>query len=204
MGTEEPPNPGQDENIPMDFVAVDVETANRAPRSICQIGIASFRGGRLASLWGSLIDPEDAFSPFNIGVHGIQAGHVAGSPSWSEIQGELRPRLAQRLLASHTYFDLRAIVGANARYGVAGIPWAGWVDTCKIARIAWPSLPTYRLPHLAQAFGISYQAHDAMEDARCAGEILHRAIESSGLGQADLLRPRGRAVPRWGAAKQNG
>jgi DNA polymerase III alpha subunit (gram-positive type) len=64
-------------------------------------------------------------------------------------------------VASHTYFDFCAIRNANERYGVAQIPWEDWVDTCKIARAAWPHLPSYKLSHLAHTFGISYHAHNA-------------------------------------------
>ena len=45
----------------MNFVAVDVETANSDRASICQIGIAVFKDGKLADEWVSLINPEDHF-----------------------------------------------------------------------------------------------------------------------------------------------
>ena len=34
---------------------------------------------------------------------------------------------------------------------------------------------------MAERFGVEYKAHDATEDARCAGEILLRAIHETGL-----------------------
>ena len=178
----------------MDFTVIDVETANPSPGSICQIGIATYQNGILSELWGSLINPEDSFSALNIAIHGIQPKHVADARNWADIQSELRPRLEQRILASHTYFDFRAIARANERYGLAGIPWAAWVDTCKVARTAWPSLSSHRLPHLARVFGISYQAHNAAEDARCAGKIMLLAAETSGLALIDLLRADHRSI----------
>jgi len=178
----------------MDFVVIDVETANSNPRSICQIGIATFQNGSLSTLWGSLIDPEDSFSALNVAIHGIRAEHVTDAPNWVDIQRELRPRFEQRLLASHTYFDLRAIMGANERYGLPGIPWTDWMDTCRVARTVWPYLSSYRLSSLARSFGISYQAHNASEDARCAGEILLLAVQATGLALKDLLRSNSRFV----------
>jgi len=47
----------------MDFVALDVETANADLSSICQIGIATFRDGKLADSYVSLVDPDDYFDP---------------------------------------------------------------------------------------------------------------------------------------------
>lgn len=178
----------------MDFVVVDVETANQSPRSICQIGTASFQNGGLSALWGSLIDPEDFFSAWNITIHGIRPEHVVDAPNWTDIQGELQKRFKQGILASHTYFDLRAINGANERYGISGVPWIAWIDTCKVARAAWPHLSSYKLSHLARIFGIAYQAHNASEDARCAGEILLRAVQTTGLALGDLLRVNQRPV----------
>lgn len=172
----------------MDFVVIDVETANPNPRSICQIGIATFQNDSLSSVWGSLIDPEDSFSALNIAIHGIRPHHVTDAPNWVDIQYELRSRLEKRVVASHTYFDFRAVRSANERYGIPGISWADWVDTCKVARTAWPHLSSHRLSSLAHAFGISYQPHDATEDARCAGEILLRAVQTQGHALRNLLR----------------
>jgi DNA polymerase-3 subunit epsilon len=172
----------------MDFTVVDVETANRNPASICQIGLASFRDGNLSAVWGSLIDPEDSFSAANMAIHGIRPEDVSDAPNWVEIQGELRVHFADLTLASHTYFDFRAISNANDRYGVVQIAWRSWVDTCRVARAAWPHLYSYRLSHLAHTFGISYQAHNATEDARCAGQILLLAAQSTGLSMRELVR----------------
>src|SRR5208282_2215742 len=43
----------------MEFVALDVETANADCSSICQIGIARFEDGCLAEEWSTLVNPED-------------------------------------------------------------------------------------------------------------------------------------------------
>jgi len=172
----------------MEFIVVDVETANRNPGSICQIGLANFRDGSLSGLWGTLVNPEDSFSATNIAIHGIRPADVINAPNWVGIQDELRTRFADQILASHTYFDFRAIRIANERYGVAHLPRKKWVDTCKVARAAWPHLPSHKLSRLAHAFGISYYAHDANEDARCAGQILLLAAQTAGLSLEEFLR----------------
>lgn len=64
----------------MDFVAIDVETANNDIASICQIGIASYANGELVSEWSSLINPQGEFNPFNIRIHGIQPQDVKKRP----------------------------------------------------------------------------------------------------------------------------
>jgi DNA polymerase III subunit epsilon len=172
----------------MDFVAIDVETANQDPSSICQVGIATFSQERFVQMWSSLVNPEDSFSTFNIQIHGIRPSDVAHAPTWLDVQSEVRQRLEPYLLASHTYFDRRAINGANARYRLSPLAITGWIDTCQIARAAWPHLPNHKLPSLARTFGIVYGAHDAAEDARCAGEILLLAARHTGLSLYELSK----------------
>jgi len=45
-----------------------------------------------------------------------------------------------------------------------------------------------RTSNVAAHFGIDYQAHDAFEDARCAGLLLLRAIAETGLTTSSGLR----------------
>lgn len=172
----------------MDFVVIDVETANQYPASICQIGIACFRGSKLAETWGSLVNPEDSFLPFNVQLHGIRPEDITHAPTWPDLQPKLRTIFEHGTLASHTFFDRTAMNGANERYGLAAIPITGWVDTCRIARSTWPHLSSHKLTSLARTFGIAYQAHDATEDARCAGEILLMAADASRVNFEELLR----------------
>lgn len=93
----------------MNFVVVDVETANQRPSSICQIGIACFHNGMLTETWGELVDPEDSFLPFNTQLHGIGPRDVSSAPTWPDLQPRLRSFLEQHVLASHTFFDRTAL-----------------------------------------------------------------------------------------------
>ena len=69
----------------MNFVALDVETANADMASICQIGIAKFNDGQLIDEWCSLINPEDYFAGINIDIHGITEEDVKDAPTFPEI-----------------------------------------------------------------------------------------------------------------------
>ena len=46
----------------VDYFVVDVETANQARNSICQIGIALFADGKMVDGWESLVNPLDEFA----------------------------------------------------------------------------------------------------------------------------------------------
>ncbi len=172
----------------MDFVVIDVETANGRLSSICQVGIASFRRGELAETWESLIDPEDDFSPFNISIHGINASQVRGAPTWEEVFPQVISRLRGKITVSHTPFDRLALARACERYALKGCA-CRWLDSARVVRTAWPrfSRSGYGLSSIAAHLGIEYQAHDALEDARCAGLVLLRAVRETGLSPEQWL-----------------
>lgn len=169
------------------YFVVDVETANQARESICQIGIAFFAGGRMVDGWETLVNPLDRFAAFNTALHGIGPRTVAQAPCWSDVFPKVRTMLSGAAVASHTYFDRAALTGACSRAGVPAVPYGKWIDTCWISRFAWPDLPNHKLPTLARSFGIAYRAHDALEDARVAGEVLALALGERQMTLGELL-----------------
>ncbi|MBC7852420.1 MAG: hypothetical protein IAF94_03205 [Pirellulaceae bacterium] len=56
----------------MDFVTVDVETANADLASICHVGIVEFKNGEVANAWEWLVNPDDYFNDVNVSIHGIR------------------------------------------------------------------------------------------------------------------------------------
>ncbi len=166
----------------MDFVVIDVETANPDLSSICQVGIASFRDGALDNLWESLVNPEDDFDPINVSIHGIDEDKVRSSPNWAAVYSKVGPLMQGNIVGSHTAFDRVALLRACEKNSLAPCE-CRWLDSAKVVRRAWPifSQSGYGLANVAAEFGIKYRPHDALEDARCAGEILLRAIAETGL-----------------------
>lgn len=172
----------------MDFVVIDVETANPDSSSICQVGIASFRDGKLADSWVSLVNPEDDFNSFNVAIHGIDEDQVQNAPTWEEVFPQVHARLRDSIVVSHTTFDRTALRKACDRASLAVCEYT-WLDSTRVVRITWPqfSKAGYGLTNLARHFGIEYQAHDALEDARCAGLLVLRAMAETGLSPRQWL-----------------
>ena len=171
----------------VDYYVVDVETANQFRHSICQIGIAAFADGRMVESWESLVNPHDDFLAFNVQLHGIGPKTVERAPGWSEVWEKVNSMLAGAAVASHTEFDRGALAQACMRHEMPAIAYGKWLDTCWLARHAWPHLLNHKLPTLARSFGIVYKAHDALEDARVAGEILALAMKERGVTLGELL-----------------
>jgi DNA polymerase III subunit epsilon len=172
----------------MNFIAIDVETANADLASICQIGFVRFFDGQIAETWESLVDPEDFFDDMNIDVHGIDQDTVADAPRFPDVGPFLSKQLAGMIVVSHTHFDRIAINGVFAKYEIA-VPDITWLDTARVVRRTWLDLSQrgYGLSSVAKKLGIQFQHHHAVEDARAAGEILVRAINESGLSLEEWL-----------------
>jgi DNA polymerase III subunit epsilon len=167
----------------MQFAAIDVETANANLASICQVGVAIFRDGKHVDSWSTLVDPEDEFDGFNVAVHGIDDRRVRGAPTWPQTTETLRALLTGSVVACHSAFDRTATGKACSRYRLDYFD-CRWLDTVRVARRAWPEqfgLKGYGLDKVATFLGITFKHHDALEDARAAGEILCRACSDSGL-----------------------
>lgn len=173
----------------MQFVAIDVETANADLSSICQVGVAVFRDGVNVDSWSSLVDPQDDFDGFNVSIHGIDEQMVKGAPIWPKVADALRGFLTNSVVASHTAFDRAATSLACEKYGISSFS-CQWLDTARVVRRAWPekfAVTGYGLDKVAKFLGIPFKHHDALEDARAAGEVLCRANTATGLTLNDWL-----------------
>ena len=166
----------------MIFVAIDVETANADLGSICQIGIAIFNDGVLHQQWSSFVDPEDEFDRVNVSVHGIDEQAVHGAPVFRDISETINSIIRDQIVVSHTPFDRTALQKAFRKANRA-MAECRWLDSARVVRISWPQFATsgYGLSNVAKAFAIPYIAHNAFEDARCAGRIVVKAVAETGL-----------------------
>ena len=173
----------------MEFVAIDVETANPDLSSICQIGIVSFDNGAITATWQRLVNPEDYFNPWNMSIHGISEGDVADASTLPDIFSDLQELLSQQIVVSHTAFDRVALSRATDKYGLPGIACT-WLDSAKIVRRAWPKFACsgYGLGSITEALGIVFEHHVAQEDARAAGEVVLRAIAETGISISEWLK----------------
>ena len=172
----------------MDFVAIDVETANADMASICQIGLASYEGGVLAEEWKSYIDPEDFFDAVNVSIHGIDEQTVAGKPRLPEIAGAVVSRLHGQVVVCHTHFDRVAVHQAFGKYELTH-PHCVWLDSARVTRRTWSQFASrgYGLHSVCSLIGYDFPRHDALEDAKAAAHILLAAIEATGLSVDDWL-----------------
>ena len=172
------------------FVAVDVETANRQHSSICQVGLAMVAANGDIETISILVDPEQGFERFNVDLHGIDEATIKDAPNFKDVLQMLRPFLERHTLVQHSNFDKQAFNAASKYYGVPEVR-AQWIDSVQIARNAWPELKGnggHGLANLKIHLGLSFDHHDAEEDARAAAEVVLLAESVTGETFSDLAR----------------
>jgi DNA polymerase-3 subunit epsilon len=170
------------------YAVLDLETANADHASICQIGIVKVRDGVIAERHEQLIDPDDYFDPFNVGIHGIDAERVKGSPKFPDVFTRFAPVLSGQVVVTHGAFDRVAINRAAELHNVS-VPNLTWLDNQCVVRRTWPQFAKsgYALKNLARHFEIPLRHHDALEDATATALIFQRALTESGKTAADWI-----------------
>ena len=172
----------------MDFVAIDVETANPDLASICQVGLVTFKDSKPSYTFQALVNPEDEFSPINISIHGIDESSVSGCDTFPVMMESLRHHLTGKIVVSHTAFDRISLARATEKYQIPAVE-CRWLDTARVVRRTWKQFAKsgYGLADVAAWCDIDFVHHRADEDARAAGEILVRAVAETGLSVEDWL-----------------
>lgn len=166
----------------MEFVAIDVETANPDFSSICQIGIVRYTNGSLSEEWKTYVDPEDFFSPINISIHGIDESIVRGAPKLYQLANEIYYYLDNNVVISHTHFDRVSLNQAFYKYNLR-YPESVWLDSARVARRTWEKFAWsgYGLVNICRELGYEFECHDALEEAKAAAIVFLAATERSGL-----------------------
>ena len=165
--------------MPLNFTAIDFETANSSAASACSVGMAKVRDGKVVERVGWFIRPpvgHDAFQEWNIKIHGIRPSDVAGAAGWAAQLPDLVAFAdGDHLVAHNAGFDLGVISTSSTVAGLA-IPDFEYVCSLQVARRTY-HLDSYRLPVAAMAAGFEdFAHHDALADAEaCAAIMIHAA-----------------------------
>lgn len=169
--------------MPLDFTAIDFETANSSNASACAVGLARVRDGRVVATAGWLIQPppgHDRFFELNTRIHGLRAEDVADAKTWSDQLEDLAAFAGEDVLVAHNAgFDMMVLRRACEATGDPYPPYE-YVCSLQVARKLY-ELESYRLPSVAAAAGfIDFAHHDASADALACAHIMIHAAELVG------------------------
>lgn len=175
-----------------DFIAIDFETANQHPSSVCSVGVVMVRQGRVADSFYSLIRPEpDYYNYWCQRVHGLGRTDTDGAPVFPYVWDQLSERLVDVFFSDQLAFDDRKdliasipFVAHNARFDEGCLkavfkvyqmdyPDYRFFDTLGAARRHFGhTLPNHQLQTVAAACGYDLrQHHHALADAEACAAI---------------------------------
>ena len=178
----------QTTSMPLDFTAIDFETANGSPASPCAVGLIRVRDSKPVATLELLFRPpvpHDWFSEGNIRVHGITPAMVQDAPEYSEVINQILEFIDEDLLVAHNAsFDM-GVLAASAKAINQELPKLRYGCSLKIARKTY-NLESYRLNAVAYAIGHEeFEHHNALADSdACARIVIHAAQRH---GVQDLL-----------------
>ena len=174
-------------NDSLNFVTLDVETANAFYGSICQIGIVVFKSGEAVESFDFLLNPMTEFKSINNRLHRIDAEAIASAPTFEEIYDKVFSLLHNQVVVHHSPFDKSAMMQAAEKYSLPQIP-CSWLDSLRIARRIWGKQTGCGLAELSKYLNLDYtNAHNAVCDAKLCGEVLIKAIEELGIDSLENL-----------------
>lgn len=165
--------------MPLDFTAIDFETANGSSASPCAVGLVKVRDGKIVDTFATLIQPPGEHNWFhegNIRVHGIRPSDVDGAPTWAEALALMLTFIEGDVLIAHNAsFDMGVLRKAS-EYISASLPELHYACSLMISRKTY-NLDSYRLNQVAYAVGHEeFDHHDALADSdACARIIIHAA-----------------------------
>lgn len=154
-----------------DFAAIDFETANREPCSICSVGIVVVHNGCITDRFYSLIRPEpNHYDWFCRKVHGLGHPDTDTAPLFCEVWPRVAPLIdGLPLVAHNARFDQGCLRAAHQVYRM-DYPDYIFYDTLRVARRRLPDLENHQLHTVAAACGHPMvNHHHALADAEaCA------------------------------------
>lgn len=174
--------------MPLDFTAIDFETANSSNASACAVGMVRVRGGEVVATTGWLIRPpagHDAFFDLNTRIHGIRAEDVVDAKSWTDQLGDLAAFAGADVLVAHNAgFDMAVLKRACEATGDDCPPYR-YACTLQVARSVY-QLPSYRLPFVAAEAGFAeFAHHNATADALACAHVMIDAARRLGVDDID-------------------
>ncbi|MGZ0710414.1 exonuclease domain-containing protein (plasmid) [Coraliomargarita sp. W4R53] len=176
--------------MPLDFTAIDFETANSSNASACAVGLVRVRNGAVVESSGWLIMPppgHDEFFELNTRIHGIRAEDVINAATWTAQLSALTSFVGDDTLVAHNAgFDMAVLKRACAATDDE-LPAYRYLCSLQIARKVY-DLPSYRLPYVAAEAGFAeFAHHNATADALACAHVIIDSARRRGVDSLEEL-----------------
>lgn len=157
-----------------DFAAIDFETANECPSSVCSVGVVVVRGGVITDTFYSLIHPEpEYYQWFCRRVHGLGPEDTEDAPVFPYVWEQIEPLIGDLPLVAHNSRFDEGCLRAVFRVYQMDYPDYIFYDTLWASRrVFGHSLPNHQLQTVAAACGYELENHHhALADAEACARI---------------------------------
>ena len=176
--------------VPLNFVAIDFETANGSPASPCAVGLVRVHDGQIVESVATLIQPpypNNWFHEGNIRVHGIRPSDVDGAPEMHEALQFILAFVGDYPLVAHNApFDM-GVLRKSAELIEWPLPQINYTCSLAISRKTY-NIESYRLNAVAYAIGHEeFNHHDALADSDACARIIIHAAKRHGAENMDAL-----------------
>ena len=163
----------------LNFAAIDFETANGNPCSVCSVGVVVVRNGKVEREIYRLIHPvPNYYSPGNVQVHGLTKADTEAEDTFPEVWAEISQYIEGLPLVAHfSRFDEGCLKAAYARFEMS-YPKYEFHCTCMASKkVFGRSLPNHKLPTVAKRCGYDLEHHHhALADAEAAAVIAMKIL----------------------------
>ena len=157
-----------------DFAAIDFETANECPSSVCSVGVVVVRDGEIADSFYSLIHPEpEYYQWFCRQVHGLGPEDTEDAPVFPRVWEKIAPLIEGLPLVAHnSRFDEGCLKAVFQVYRM-DYPDYKFYDTLAASRRHFrKTLSNHQLQTVATACGYDLtRHHHALADAEACARI---------------------------------
>ena len=156
------------------FAAIDFETANEQPCSVCSLGVVVVRGCEIVDSFYSLIKPEpEYYRWFCQRVHGLGPADTDGAPVFPQVWRQIAPRIEGLPLVAHNARFDEGCLKAVFRVYQMDYPDYFFYDTLAASRHCFGrTLENHQLQTVAAACGFDLKRHHhALADAEACARI---------------------------------
>lgn len=162
------------------YAALDFETADPYPESVCAVGVVSVVKDRMATRFQAVVQPFVA--EYSLAwIHGITASETKRAPRFDAIWPRVRPLLtgASFVAAHNAEFDRMVLLSALRRARIPA-PTVHFVCTMRLAQILWPNRRS-SLPAVCERLEFDLDHHNALSDAEACSAIVAMAQQRIGV-----------------------
>lgn len=159
------------------FIALDFETANGNPASVCSIGLVKVIDNHMTDTFYTLVDPETYFSEGNIRVHGITHDDIIGEPTFDKVFPYMMDFIGELPIVAHNAsFDMKVLYESLKRYNI-GIPPVQYFCSVQMGRRTIKN-HSHSLANMMKYYNLDFKGHHhALNDAKAAAMITYRLLE---------------------------